>query len=50
MVFTKPCPKTSTHIGNSCPLQDKVENTVVKNKFKSVTQITLDYLLKPTDQ
>lgn len=31
-------------------LQDKVENMVVKHKFKTVTQIALYSFLKPTDQ
>jgi hypothetical protein len=42
--------KTLSHIGNSRLLRDNVENTAVKNTFKTVIQITLYYVLKPTDQ
>jgi hypothetical protein len=30
-------------------LKDKIENTVVKNKFKIVTRIILDSFIKPAD-
>jgi hypothetical protein len=41
-------PQSLTPIFNE--LWDKIENKVVKDKFKTVTQIILDSYLKPTDQ
>jgi hypothetical protein len=47
--------KTSVHLLSNDltslfnELWDKVEHTVVNNKCKIVTQITLDWYLKPTD-
>jgi hypothetical protein len=52
--LTSAVKNNADYIPNLTPLfnklQDKIENTVVKNKFKPVTQITLDSFSKPTDQ